>query len=154
MTREIMHRNASDNHYLHKDFHGGLSCGIEYLDIHFGTSVLHNYLRTFCRTFFAPLHAAVVTHGLSAIRKHYERVFEEEAGIIDVDASDDHLTITVRACPAILHMQKRGLPIAKRFCDSTRIMNECLCEGTPFTSELCDCNPRTGTCVQRFRRLS
>ncbi|MFH0796159.1 MAG: hypothetical protein V2A65_03775 [Candidatus Omnitrophota bacterium] len=38
MTKETMSRKASDNIYLHKDFHGALSAGIEYLDRHYGPS--------------------------------------------------------------------------------------------------------------------
>ena len=31
MPKEYIKRNAADNEYLHKDFHGALSAGIEYL---------------------------------------------------------------------------------------------------------------------------
>jgi len=36
MPKEAMTRRASDNVYLHKDFHGALSIAIDYLDRNYG----------------------------------------------------------------------------------------------------------------------
>jgi hypothetical protein len=36
MTRLRMERRASDNTYLHKDFHGALSAGLDYLRLTYG----------------------------------------------------------------------------------------------------------------------
>ena len=152
MPKQVMNRKASDNPYLHKDFHGALSCGIEYLHTHYGEDAVREYLRDFARAFYAPLRQRVKTDGLAVIRKHYEEIFREETGAVKFQGSDNALTLTVKACPAIAHMRKHGLPVARMYCETTRIMNEVLCEGSPFTAELCNCDPRLGTCEQRFRR--
>lgn len=42
MPKEIMRRQASDNIYLHKDFHIALNYGIEYLFQHYGEDQSEN----------------------------------------------------------------------------------------------------------------
>ena len=49
-----MRRTASDNVYLHKDFHGALSAGIEYLHQRYGEDAVREYLRRFTLAFHAP----------------------------------------------------------------------------------------------------
>ena len=64
MPREILHRSAAENEYLHKDFHGALSTGIEYLHRRYGAKAVREYLWQFASTFYAPLIADVNTRGL------------------------------------------------------------------------------------------
>ncbi len=47
MARQVMRREASDNEYLHRDFHGALSAAIEYLDRRYGEEAVRSYLREF-----------------------------------------------------------------------------------------------------------
>ena len=54
MAREVVRRTAQDNRYLHKDFHGALSVGLEYVEHHFGEEAVRDYLRQFARAFYAP----------------------------------------------------------------------------------------------------
>jgi len=152
MPKQVMNRKASDNPYLHRDFHGALSCGIEYLHTRYGEEAVRKYLREFAGAFYAPLRQRMKTDGLAAIREHYEQIFREEEGKVQFKGSDTSLTITVKACPAITHMRKRGLPVARMYCETTRVMNEVMCEGSSFEAQLCNCDPERGTCEQRFRR--
>ena len=55
MAREVMRRHASDNEYLHKDFHGALSCGIEYLHEIYGEDAVRRYLHDFALSYYTPL---------------------------------------------------------------------------------------------------
>ena len=45
MATEKITRKASDNEYLHKDFHGAFSCGIDNLEKHFGEEAVRDYSR-------------------------------------------------------------------------------------------------------------
>ena len=38
--KERLERRAADNAYFHPDFHGALSCGIEYLDAQYGAEAV------------------------------------------------------------------------------------------------------------------
>ena len=65
-----MTRSASDNAYLHKDFHGALSGGIEYLHSRYGDEAVREYLRQFTLSYFAPLRRQLQQRGLAALAEH------------------------------------------------------------------------------------
>lgn len=152
MARQIMRREASDNAYLHQDFHGALSAGIEYLHTTCGEEAVREYLHQFARSFYAPLTAALATRGLVALEEHFSRVYELEGGSIRVDRSEDELRIEVEACPAVMHMREHGYPVARLFRETTKTVNQAICEGTPFEAELVEYDEGTGRSVQRFFR--
>ena len=152
MTKEIMERHAGDNVYLHKDFHGALSTGIEYLHARFGAEAVRDYLRQFTRTFYAPLIERLKTEGLPALREHFEKIYGVEGVKIDISITDDELVITVPACPAVTHMRSHGYPVARLFVETTKTVNETLCKETPFAAELVEYDEETGHSIQRFYR--
>jgi hypothetical protein len=152
MPKEVIHRTASDNKYLHKDFHGALSVGLDYLQRHYGDESVREYLRQFARTFYAPLTDALGRRGLVALAEHFEKVYADESARVRISLSDDELRIDVEACPAVTHMREHGYPVAPLFHETTRTVNEAICEGTPFAAELLDYDPATGRGTQRFFR--
>lgn len=152
MAKEVMDRRASENPYLHKDFHGGMSAGIEYLHVHLGEEAVREYLRRFTWAHYGPLIERIKKEGLSALKEHFERLYEVEGGEIDVRFSADELVISVAACPAVMHMRKQGYVVARLFAETTRTVNEALCEGTAFAAELVEYDEQTGGGTQRFFR--
>ncbi len=152
MVKEVMRRKAGDNPYLHKDFHGALSEGIDYLHRHYGPEAVREYLRQFAAAFYAPLTQAVKERGLVALKEHFEKIYILEGGEYQLQFSDDEMILTVKACPAVTHMRKEGYPVAELFYETTKTVNETICEGTAFTAELVEYEPRTGRSVQRFFR--
>ena len=152
MARETMRRHASDNEYLHKDFHGALSAGIEYLDHHYGAEAVREYLRRFALSFYAPLIADISRRGLVALEEHFETIYAHEGGRIRTILTDDELLLEVEACPAVMHLRQQGYAVAGRFIETERTVNSALCEGTPFEAELVEYDPQTGRSVQRFYR--
>jgi len=152
MAKEVMRRQASDNEYLHKDFHGALSTGIEYLDTHYGEQAVKDYLREFAVTFYAPLIREISERGLAALSDHFWQVYEREGGDAEIRLTEDELLINVPACPAVMHMRKNGYHVARRWVETTRTVNEALCEGTPFAAELVEYDEQTGRSRQRFYR--
>jgi hypothetical protein len=152
MARQVMRRTAADNAYLHKDFHGAFSVGIEYLHERFGEAAVREYLREFTHAFYAPLKQAIRERGLAAVKEHYERVYRAEGGAIRATGTADELIIEVTACPAVAHMRQQGYAVARLFHETTRTVNDALCEGTPFAAELRRYDPRTGASEARFFR--
>jgi hypothetical protein len=152
MPKEIMTRKASDNPYLHKDFHGALSAGIEYLHSTFGPQAVRDYLWQFARAFYGPLTEALKSRGLVALQEHFERVYQVEGSAVDLRLSQDELVVRVPRCPAVTHMREHGYPVARLFVETTRTVNQALCEGTPYAAELVEYNEQTGGSVQRFFR--
>lgn len=152
MAKMTMRRTAADNPYLHKDFHGALSAGIEYLHDQYGEEAVRDYLRQFTRAYYAPLKQALKDRGLVALREHFERTYALEGGEVRFSGSPEELIVEVAACPAVMHMRERGYPVARLFSETTRTVGEALCEGTPFAAQLLEYDPETGRSVQRFYR--
>ena len=152
MPKEVMTRKAADNPYLHKDFHGALSTGIEYLHTRFGEQAVRDYLRQFAQAYYKPLTEALKARGLAALQEHLERVYKVEGASVRMRLSEDELVLEVPACPAVTHMREHGYPVARLFVETTRTVNEELCRGTPFAAELVEYDEPTGRSVQRFYR--
>jgi len=154
MTKEVINRKASDNEYLHKDFHGALSAGIEYLHKNYGEQAVRAYLRQFALVFYSPLKKTLNECGLVAFKEHFQKIYKIEGGKIDISFSDDELILKVEACPAVMHMRKNEYPIAELFYETTKTVNEAICEGSEFVFELVEYDPQTGRSLQRFYRRS
>jgi len=152
MPREVMERSASDNEYLHRDFHGALSAGIDYLDERYGAEAVREYLRGFAVSYYAPTVAAVREHGLPALAEHFERIYSIEGAAPVIRMSDDELVIELDHCPAVKHMRAHGYAVARLWVETIRAVNEGLVEGTDFAAELVEYDDETGASVQRFVR--
>jgi hypothetical protein len=152
MAKEVMRRTAADNLYLHKDFHGALSTGIEYLHEHYGADAVRDYLRRFASTYYAPLSAALRERGLIAMKEYLEHMYEIEGGDISLAWSDDELMLEVAACPAVAHMREHGYRVARLWSETTRAIYEAICEGTPFAVEVVEYDDATGRARVRFCR--
>src|SRR5208283_5270309 len=67
----VLDCQASDNTYLHKDFHGALCYGIKYLDDHYGPEATAEFLRQVGRGYYGPLSARLKQDGLMALEEHW-----------------------------------------------------------------------------------
>ena len=152
MPKEVMRRSAADNPYLHKDFHGAMSTGIQYLHEKYGEAAVRDYLRQYADAYHAPLKDAIRQRGLAALKDYLEQIYEIEGGEIEIEFSEDELVLEVAACPAVTHMREHGYQVADLWVETTRTVNQQLCEGTPFACELLEYDDETGRSVQRFYR--
>jgi len=152
MAKQIMQRSASDNRYLHKDFHGALNAGIEYLHRHYGDQAVRDYLRDFTRSFYAPLIKEIQQRGLVALFEHFDKIYSIEGGQVTFKLTDDELMLDVKASPAVMHLRSRGYQVSGQFYETIRTVNDALCEETPFAAELLEYTEETGQSRQRFYR--
>lgn len=152
MSKRIMRRSAADNEYLHPDFHCALNRGLLYLEEHFGAEAVREYLRRFAREYYAPLNRALREEGLEALRRHIERIYAVEKAEVDISCGDDEMTVRIPWCPAVRRMRERGETVSPLFAETTRTVNEAICEKTPFQAELLEYDADTGAAVQRFSR--
>jgi hypothetical protein len=147
-----MTRTASDNEYLHRDFHGALSTGIAFLESRYGAEEVREYVRQFARKFYAPLIREIQRKGLSALRVHLERVYAAEGAEIGITFSEDEMLLEVPRCPAVTHMRSHGYAVAPLFFETSRTLYEALCDGSPFAAEWLKYDPETGRTRVRFSR--
>jgi hypothetical protein len=148
-TERVLDCRASDNVYLHKDFHGALCYSIQYLDERYGEEATKAYLTQVGETFFAPLSEALKRDGLSALEKHWQQIFSLEEGSISLEYEGDVLVLKVKECPAITHLRSRGQLYTDRYCETTVVVNEAVCRGAGYACS-CTYEPGQGQCVQRF----
>ncbi|MCK5862939.1 MAG: hypothetical protein KAH38_10660 [Candidatus Hydrogenedentes bacterium] len=134
---------------VHKDFHGALSYGIQFILDEYGMTGLEKYLQGLADTVYAPLVKKLKTEGLDALRDHWQEIFTVEGGEFELHEEKKELVLTVLSCPAITHMKAQGYPISPQFCEHTRILNEAICAGTGYTCSV-ESNQDAGCCVQRF----
>ena len=152
MTKEVMRRLASDNVYLHKDFHGALSDGLIYLEQRYGGEAVREYLRQFASAFYAPLTQAIRERGLAALQEHIERTYALEGGEVRITRSDDEMWLEVVSCPAVRHLREAGYAVAPLFGETSKTVYETICAGTPFECQWLDYDETTGRAALRFFR--
>jgi hypothetical protein len=152
MAKEVMTRTASQNTYLHKDFHGALSVGLIYVQEHFGDDAVREYLRDFATAFYSPLTASIRERGLIALKEHFEKIYNLEGGDVSIRYANDELVIDVKACPAVTHMREHNYLVSPLFHETTRTVNEVICDGTPVAFEMLSYDEQTGQRVERFYR--
>lgn len=150
--KKTMRRGASDNVYLHKDFHGALNQALVYLEQNFGGEAVGEYLRQFARNFYSPLTREIKKRGLDALKDHLERIYTLEGAKFRMKCSPDELVLTVDACPAVAHIRKMGLPVSHHFAETTRAVNAAICKGTGYEFELLEYDRESGKRVERYSK--
>jgi predicted ArsR family transcriptional regulator len=152
MPKEVMERRASDNEYLHRDFHGALSSALIYLQERFGPDAVREYLREFARKYYAPLREELDERGLDAVADRLRRVYEDEGADVCLEMTEDGLIVEVEACPAVTHMREHGYEVSPMWRETIRSVNEGICEGTLYEFELLAYCDETGARRGRFFR--
>ena len=134
---------------VHKDFHGALSYGLQFIEERHGGEAFEAFLRGLADTVYRPLVDDLRARGLDALEDHWRRIFDLEAGDYAVERGEGRLVLTVSRCPAIHHMREHGYAVAPHFCQSTRLVNEAVCAAAGYACST-DYDQQTGRCVQRF----
>ena len=134
---------------VHKDFHGGLSYGIQHVYTRYGEQAMVEFFRQVGREVYGPLSEKLRTEGLSALEEHWRKVFSLEQGEFTLTYVESRLVLTVDLCPAIHHLKTFNYPIADRFCEHTRIVNDEICHAAGYESSL-EYDQEAGACIQTF----
>jgi len=139
--------------HVHKDFHGALSFGLQFLLDRYGPEEMEAYLRRVAEEVYRPLRERLKREGLSALEEHWRKVFTlegcREGEDFALSYEDGVLVLKVHRCPAIHHIRNRGYRLADRFCESTRIVNEGICRPVGYGCSV-EYDQEAGRCVQRF----
>lgn len=152
MPKERMDVKASDNEYLHKDFHGAMSTGIQYLEDKHGPDAVLEYMQQLAVNCYGKLTEDIKQRGLQAIRDHYQRIYDLESGVVEFEQSSDQLVMTVKKCPAVSHMVENNYPVAGMFVETQRALNAAICNNTGYAAELLSYDDATGACVLKFSK--
>lgn len=135
---------------VHKDFHGLLSYGIQYLCEKYGEREMVKYLKQVVYTVYSSLTEELKIKGLPALYKHWDYIFTIEDADFEIDYEEnDVLSLKVRKCPAIHHMREHGYQVAEKYCEHYRIINEEICHLADYECSV-EYSQDKGSCIQKF----
>lgn len=136
---------------LHRDFHASVLDGVNYLIDNFGEDSARRVLGKTGTEVYRQMHEKLVRGDSSELIDYWRYYFGREGGEFRLDEGEDGAaTLTVKACPSLGHLARRGISGGKRVCWATRILNDALCKDSPFEIVL----EETGdfSCRQVLRR--
>lgn len=149
---KIMRRSASDNKYLHKDFHQSMNLLMEYIYKYFGKDALIQYLKQFTIAYHKPLKELLKSGDLSVLSSYFTDIYEKEEWPITLRIKKDYLEIEQAACPGISHIRSLGEIPTPLYIETYRTVYSTLCEGTPIDYALVYFDEETGGCKQLFTK--
>jgi len=152
MPKQILTRKAADHPYFHRDFHIALNDGIHYLYKKFGAGAVREYLTQFAEAWYSPLKKSLIENGLTAIKDHYEEIYQIEEADFEMQLSEDELIIRLFASPAVRYIKANGHPVSEVFDETVAAVNRAICQNTPFDCEMCDYHQENGGYTLRFFR--
>ena len=121
MGKLHIERKASDNKYLHKDFHVTADIGISYVGENYGDDAVKEYLTQYAKSFYKLLVEKVKKNGLKALEDDFINVYRKEEYLEDlhVALTEDALKIKVDKCPAVTFMKSIGHTPSKWYKETT-----------------------------------
>lgn len=135
---------------LHLDFHGTTNATINYIAKNYGEKALHEIFYAVGQKVYKSIHEKLKQGDASELIEHWQYFFTREKGRFEIKATPDIIVLEVSECPAVRHLLKLGLTPSAHFCHQTIMVNEAMCESTPFESqtEIIGC----GKCRQTIRK--
>ena len=149
---EKMVRKAADNKYFHRDFHVGMSLGLDYVSERYGDEAVIEYLEQYTKSYHKPLMEAVKKEGLKALEDYFLKLYETEeaSDVITLERSGDELVIDIKECPVVKYIKSQGKKVSHMFIETTDTVNRTLVEGSPYAFELVSYDKQSGKSRQRF----
>ena len=138
---------------LHRDFHASVLDGYNYVKDNFGMEAVREVLGNLARGVQRSMYEKLKRGDASELLEHWRYYMEREGGeecFTLVETEDGGAVFEVKKCPALAHLSKRGVADGEGLCELTRIFNDELAEGTPFTLETV--LTAHGSCRQALRR--
>ncbi|MCX8082663.1 MAG: hypothetical protein N3D17_04640 [bacterium] len=135
---------------IHKDFHGALSTGFEYLKKRFGKKTLEEFLEVCGRNMYRDLIKKIKKEGLHPIEKYWNAIFSLEGAKFKIERKSNEVVLKVTECPAISYIRKAGYSIYSDFCIQCRVINRVIAEETGFVSEVVS-EQNKCRCIQKFK---
>lgn len=150
--RKIMERKASDNKYLHKDFHISQNMLMEYIYQNFGEGAFINYLKQFASAYHSPLNQEMKSGNIDALLNYFTDIYEKEEWPVKITSGEGFVKIEQESCPGISHIISAGKKPCPYYRETYNTVYKTLCEDTPFEYVLEYFNDETGACKQIFMK--
>lgn len=149
---KIMSRKASDNKYLHKDFHQSMNLLLTYVYNNFGKKKLIQYLMQYAEAYYKPLNEEMKSGEIEVLEKYFIDIYKKEEWPVEIEKDNNCLTIVQNACPGITQIKSMGGIPCPHYRETYDTVYTTLCTNTPFEYTLEHFNDETGACKQIFKR--
>ncbi|MDR1723565.1 MAG: hypothetical protein LBR84_06485, partial [Tannerella sp.] len=103
-----MRRKASDNKYLHRDFHLSMNILLNYIYDRFGLDAVIRYLIQYTRSFHSPLHKQLKAGRMEALHCYIKDIYQKEEWPVKITCDENGIEIRQDACPGISHIKAMG----------------------------------------------
>lgn len=148
----IMERSASDNKYLHRDFHVTADIGLSYVGEHFGDTGVREYLTRYAKSFYKNLAEEVRAGGILQIKDYIYKIFaaEEREDYVSFDFDGETLLVKIKKCPAIEAMRELSHTPSRWYGETTKTVYPVLAEMSEIGFELISYDEETGAAEFKF----
>lgn len=152
VDKKVMIRNASDNKYLHKDFHLSMNILLHYIYENYGRKQLVDYLRAYARAYHKPINEKLKEGNIDVLLKYFSDIYKKEEWPVKITRYDNYFEIEQDGCPGIFHIKAKGDQPCPYYKETYDTVYKTLCMNTPFEYVLEYFDDETGACKQIFRR--
>ncbi|MGV8090498.1 MAG: hypothetical protein AB2L24_01350 [Mangrovibacterium sp.] len=150
--RKVMERKASDNKYLHKDFHLSMNILLRYIYENFGKEQLINYLVQYAEAYYQPINQKLKEGNMTVLEKYFTDIYKKEEWPVKINCGGNFIEIEQDACPGISYIKSKGGEPCPYYRETYDTIYKTICRGTPFEYTLEYFSEETGACKQLFRR--
>ena len=117
---------------VHRDFHASVLDGVNYLIDNFGEGAAKKVLRRTATEVYRTMHEGLQRGDKTELLEWWRYYLDREGGKYRLEETSEGAILTVESCPAQTHLAKRGISGGKRTCWATKVLNDALCEDSPY----------------------
>lgn len=146
--------HSSGTEYFHPDFHSSMNMGIEYIGTRHGEEDIRAYLTMFTKDIYKFVIKDMQTKPLEALADKIKQTYQAEKAedVLQLDISENKLTVNIQYCPAVNHLRATGRNVSKWFYMSTTVVMETLAQEANLSFEMEKYDEETGAAVYFFTR--
>ena len=150
----VTDRRAADNEYFHPDFHSSMNMGIHYIGENYGFEGVKEYLKQYTDNIYANLNKDIAQRGLVAIEEKIRDTYKKEKAedLLIIESSDGSLNVTVKSCPAVLHLKKTGRSVSPWYRYTTELVMNNLASAADADFSLHYYNETDGSTSYSFKK--
>ena len=132
------------------DFYLAINATFRFVLGKFGIAGLREYWTELGTKYFVPVTARWSAGGLPAVAEYWRAFFAAEPGaVVEVNETNDDVTLEVKVCPAIKHLREHAREIAPCFCQHCYFISEAMAAPAGLSVRIEGGN---GSCRQMFLR--
>ena len=148
----FIERKASDNKYLHRDFHVSADIGLYFVGENFGDEGVKEYLVQFAQSYYALLAKQIKEQGLKPLDEYLHKIFdaEERSDYIKTTLTPTRLDVEIVKCPALEFYAKTGHTPSKWYDQTTKTVYAELAKMAGLKFELYHYDNQSGNAKYAF----